>query len=163
MSRRNPPPGAMIRVNLAHRPRTLAAGLTVLCIVAVGLALIYIKNVEAAAPYLGTPVPEILGGAIGGLIGAGCKPYLVRLLMTYDPATRVLRARDWFSGRLRVYPREGFIRLERSDRTGDFYQVRADGTRKRIPLNINGVNAADWWRFVEQFDRDHRPVETDRS
>ncbi|MEU5156501.1 hypothetical protein [Glycomyces sp. NPDC021274] len=107
--------------------------------------------------------PQVAGALIGGILGVGLVSSLRRRHLTYDSQTRTVTARDRIWGLWREYPCEGFDRLEYEAGTGRLYQVRADGKRRRVPVDRHEAVRAEWRAFIDQFERDHAPAEPESS
>ncbi|MDA1362461.1 hypothetical protein O1R50_22755 [Glycomyces luteolus] len=103
-------------------------------VVAFGVALALGMLIPAFDP---TYLSGFLRGAVvGGTAGYGCVA-IARIVrghvLLFDKETRQIqsigRARDWLT-----YPRPGFDRIEYSDVDARIYEVRKDGTHRRLPI-----------------------------
>jgi hypothetical protein len=83
---------------------------------------------------------SISAGLLGGLFAKRLQgPYF-----RYEPRLRLIEARGSWGGRRLVYPRPGFVRIEYSAATTEVNQVRADGSRKRIWVTLEGSRRDQW-------------------
>jgi len=160
------PPRPLIEVHNARNPSMLFTGLGLLAVTVLVSVALYLKNPQSPPSFpwfLGGAGPGVIGGISGGLLGVGLLSFIRRRVLTYDPQTRSVEARDRMWGLWQDFPSEGFDRLEYEAGTGRLYEVRTDGRRRRVPVNRGEAIGTEWRAFVEQFERDHAPGEPGSS
>jgi hypothetical protein len=155
-----------IEVHRSPHLKLLFFGLGLLVLAVLVSVALYVHNPESvpALPwYLAGPGPGFIGAIIGGFVGAGAKSLIFNRLLTYYPQTKTVEARDRFWGLWKEFPCEGFDRLEYEAATGKLFEVRSEGKRRQVPVNRGEAVREEWRTFVEQFERDHAPIEPDSS
>jgi hypothetical protein len=152
------PAAPLITVHRRRHLRLLVIGFGLIAVMAAFIAAIAIFE-PLSIPWYLDGLYKLIGGAAGAMIGLGALPYVMRRLFVYDPRTRSVTARERLWGTWEHYPRKNFDRLEYESATGRIVEVQADGKRKRVPVNRGDAVGSEWREFVEQFDRDHAPVE----